>query len=186
MKCFHSWKRILAESGPFLVVLSFFSILSGTVLESSVQLLSVFPSLLLFLPAFIDACGDISEIFAAHVSSLLHLHISMRKERKEILLNVKATILLSIIFFLVMSAIAYGVSSFLRLPLPSPTRFFLSVVSSALIAISFSIILATLTAFFTKKHNLDPDNFEAPLLSTFSDLAGVLIFLNISAFFLLH
>ncbi|MEW5955876.1 MAG: magnesium transporter, partial [Candidatus Micrarchaeota archaeon] len=168
----HSWKKIVAESTPVLLVCSFFSVLAGVTLESNLAVLAAFPSLLLLLPAFIDSCGDLSEIFAAHLSSFLHCEKSERKERKEIILNVKATTILSFGLFFFLAVASYWLSQALGLSLPSFPNYIGAVMASAVVSIIAAMAVATAIAVVTFRHKLDPDDFESPMLSTLNDLAG--------------
>lgn len=172
---YHSYKRIVSESAVFLAFMSLLSIFSGYTLESNLQVLLTYPVLLLVLPAFIGASGNLAGTFSARLTQGTHL-----EPGKALLVNAKATLLLALLFYLVLGFAGFGVGAVLGMTLPTLERFILIIVIGGVLVVLLSVALAVWTAGLILRHRLDPDNFEAPLLSTFADLAGVLILITIS------
>lgn len=179
-----SVKRILLESLPILLVTSLISIIAGLFIESSVNVLTKYPILLLLLPAFIDACGDIGTTFAARLTTQFGIKIFYKKRRRFLFADVEATILLTIAFFLLVTFLAYGWELSLGYFVPPLLNFVAAVLIAALVVILVGMGISLLIAYIGFKHKLDPDNFEAPLLSTISDLAGVVVFISLAGILL--
>lgn len=177
---YYKWREIVKQSAPFLILVSFFSVFSGFLIESSIDLLKSVPLLLFILPAFIGTCGDISSTFAARLTSDLHLgKYSLKRRKEKVIVNAAATVLSALIFFSAISIVAYYLGLYLGLNNPPVERFILGTIFSGVIAVSISIFIAIGVAVLTIKRRLDPDNFESPLLSTLNDLMGVVIFITV-------
>lgn len=177
----YSCKHIFVQSAPVLSLTVFLSIASGTLIEQSLATIMRFPILLVLLPAFIDACGDISTVFASKVTSAFYFHGELLLKKKRQLFSTAQIIMLcGMVFFVFLGFAAFGLESVVGGRLPDPLSLFASVILSALITITLGMLVAIMVAWRAYKRKLDPDNFEAPILSTFSDLVGVLVFLNVS------
>ncbi|MBI1973277.1 magnesium transporter [Candidatus Micrarchaeota archaeon] len=176
-----SWRSIVIQSLPLFLVTLALSVFAGAFIERSLASISKYPILILVLPAFIGGCGNISNVFAARLTSAFYFEgAQFVKERKAILAKAAPILLSAGVFFFVLALIALGAESVLGFSLPPLAPFVGSVLVSGLATITLGIIVSILVAWRSFKRRLDPDNFEAPILSTFSDLVGVMVFLNVS------
>ncbi len=171
---------IIRQSALFMVFIAFLSIFAGVLLETNLEVISSFPSILLVIPAFIDACGDITSTFAARLTSSLRLGLAnFAKKKRKIYVNVESTMTMTLIFFSFLSALAYATAWLFGLNAPPIHLFVIAIIVSSVFVVALLILLAVAVAYVGLKRGLDPDNFEAPMLSTVSDFVGVFVFINV-------
>ncbi|MBN3037735.1 MAG: magnesium transporter [Candidatus Diapherotrites archaeon] len=179
----YSAKRIILESAPPLVAFTFLSMFAGLTLETNAAFLATYPGVLLMIPAFIDSCGDISSSFASRLTTSLHLgtgRASLRSKRFRD--NVAGTYVTTILFFIVMALLAFAFSAVLGLAMPPLLKFLAAVMASAVVVVTLDLAIAVAVSVATTMARLDPDNFEAPFLTTFSDVVGIMIFISFVGF----
>jgi cation transporter-like permease len=168
---YYHWKHIVAESAPFLVFTAFLSAVTGFFIEANLRVFLTHPALLLLLPAFIDSCGSLADTFAARLTRGAQLGL------RELAVNYRATLALAFTLFGLLALAGYGIATLLGLNPPELAQLLIVVIAPGLAVVLVSVTLALWTAQVTTRRKLDPDNFESPLLFTFSDLAGVLVFI---------
>jgi mgtE-like transporter len=180
---YYEWKKMVRESALFLIFLSFISIFAGVTLERQVELLSHYPTIVLIVPAFIGLCGGIASTFSCRLTSALRLgKYDLRKRKGKLVANAGATLTVTVIVFIALALVAYGLGLAFSLgAMPPFLNFMLATVLSAVVVVGMSMFLAVGVALFAIRKRLDPDNFESPVLTTFSDLAGVISFICISS-----
>ncbi|MCD4740752.1 magnesium transporter [archaeon] len=179
-----SWKTQVKQSVLFLIAIALLSVFAGLTLEGNMELLTRFPTIVIIIPGFIGVCGGLASTFSCRLTSALQLgKYGLKKKRGRIIANAEATMISTLITFVILTSIAYAIGEFFQLgaePLPF-AKFLTATLLSAIIVVSLSLFLAIGVAYFTIRNNLDPDNFESPVLTTFSDLVGVITFISISS-----
>lgn len=182
----HSWKKIVRESVLFLIIISFVSIFAGITLEKNIALLGKFPVLLLITPSFIGICGGIAGTFSCRLTSKLQLgNFQLSQVKGEIFVSACASLVNTIIFFFLLSTLAAMISPIIGLGEAPIAKIVIATVLSGVVVVLASMLLAVAVAIFTIRHNLDPDNFESAVLSTFGDVVGVLTFISLSSLIIL-
>lgn len=179
-----NWKRITMESVPLLIVTSFISTFAGSAIESAVAIFKAYPGLLLFVPAFLDACGDINSTFASKTACTMHMlgpsAISLRGKYNRILFdNIIATFSSALLFFVIFTFISYLFGSFIGLVFPTLEQMLTIIIVSGVIVSIILIAIAIISVKVVVKYNLDPDNFGSPIVATAADLLAANIYVFI-------
>lgn len=180
----YTWKRIVIESLPLLIFTSFVSTFAGSAIESAISLFTVYPGLLLFIPAFLDGCGDINSTFASKIACTMHMlgpdAVSFTGKYRNILFtNIIFSLMSTFAFFTIFSIITQTAGTTIGIIFPSLEKLLFIVLSAAAIVSLVLIMVAIITTKIVVRYNLDPDNFGSPLVATAADLfaANVYVFI---------
>ena len=176
-------KKILKESMGFLAICAFLSTLAGSLLDNNLDLIDVFPLLLVLAPLFNAENGNIGSIFSARISTSFHLgqaEITFLPKSK-ILKEFTYTFFITIILFPLLAIMVFLMSTMLNIP---QMEFFIVLKISVLVAI-MSAFAGMLTSYyltyFSIKTNIDPDNVVIPILTSVMDIASVIILVFITS-----
>lgn len=180
MKGHYSTKRILAESLPLLLGIALISVLSGQILQGNQALLVSLPVFLLVVPAFANQSGDIAAVLASRLTTELYTGATETSILKSQNLwgSVIGLLTSSSIGFTFLSAIAYGSAVLLGFnTLPFATLCAI-ILLAGLSTVVMVMVVGVVAALVTFKGGLDPDNFSSPIVTTVSDLIGILLLLT--------
>lgn len=170
------YRKIVFQSLMIIILAGILDGFAGTFVELNIQKIVALPVILVMLPAFLETGGNIGNVLAARLSTKLHLgtietRISIRGEMgKEIL----GSMALAYIIFPVLGFLTYAVSLLFGVT-------GLNLASTVLLSVLGGFILHLMIIFFTMftailsfKYGLDPDNVTIPLLTSATDIVGVL------------
>lgn len=167
----------------FLAICAFLSTLAGSLLDNNLDLIDVFPLLLVLAPLFNAENGNIGSIFSARISTSFHLgqaEITFLPKSK-ILKEFTYTFFITIILFPLLAIMVFLMSTMLNIP---QMEFFIVLKISVLVAI-MSAFAGMLTSYyltyFSIKTNIDPDNVVIPILTSVMDIASVIILVFITS-----
>ena len=186
----YNWKRIVIENLPLLIATSFISTFAGSAIESALSLFKTYPGLLLFVPAILDACGDIGSTFASKTACTVHMlgpgAISLRGKYNKILFNnIVATFFSALLFFLLFTVASYIIGLSVGIAFPPLEKMLLIVLLTGSIVLLLLIVIAIVTVKIVLRSNLDPDNFGAPIVATAADFLAANIYVFICFIILL-
>jgi len=172
----YSFKKIVLESLPILVVSSVISIVSGNALNRVISTLIENPYFLVLLPAVAAISGNLGSIFSSRINSALHIGTIEPKlgRYRELEENIAFISILSFISFISLGVFSYLFCIIFNI---KKIAFLDVIVISIFLSILFSIIIvlvSTITAFLSFKKGLDPDNTVIPVVTTVCDFTGVL------------
>jgi len=170
-----TFRRILREGAPMVLLSSFIGTLGGVGLASIREEIEKKPPILMLYPALIDTLGDIGSILGARVTTKLALgRISSFWES----LKEGFDDLVSVEIAAAVMHVLFGVTAFLLGMATGFTPDLLLLVNIALITNLISFLFIALLSFMvatqTFKLRLDPDNFVIPLVTSISDFAATL------------
>ena len=178
---FRNWHRIVRQTLPILFVTVFISISAGIFIEDNILVVQKYPVLILLIPAFVGGCGSITTVFASKLTSAFYFEgAAFIHKRKTIFSKGLPIFFSAITFFVFLILLSIGMESAMGVALPPIAPFVISVLASAVLTVLIGMLISVGVAWITYRQHLDPDNFEAPILSTFSDVFGVVVFLSIS------
>jgi len=170
----HERRRILIESFPVLLLCGILGIITGSLLEARLERLIAIPAIFVLLPPFLEVCNALGGILSARTSSMLHIGIIEARTlpERKILWNFVAIYILSA-FFLLVGALSWLLSSILGMNASLCDMLLLSLLAGLLSA-SFLNFASYYIAVFSFKFGLDPDNDTIPLITSLTDIFGVL------------
>jgi len=170
----HGRRRILIESFPVLLLCGILGIITGSLLEARLERLIAIPAIFVLLPPFLEVCNALGGILSARTSSMLHIGTIEARTlpEKKILWNFVAIYILSA-FFLLVGSLSWLLSSVLGMNASLCDMLLLSLLAGLLSA-SFLNFASYYIAVFSFKFGLDPDNDTIPLITSLTDIFGVL------------
>jgi mgtE-like transporter len=168
-------RRAVRESLPVLVATGTLSLLAGVVVESRADHFLVFPALLVLIPPLLSNTGALAASLSSRLASKLHLGALEPKAWPQGLAFLDSSIVLLFgvwVFALVAVAAHFG-AGFVHLASPGLGRMLAVGVLAGLMATLVLVVLAYYIAIATYRVGLDPDNHGVPVVTSASDLAGM-------------
>ena len=172
----YSAPKIIKESIPLLTICIGVEVLIGQVLNTNQGLMTI-PIILALIPVINGVGGNIGSILGARLASGLHTGIiSMDFKGSEIRKNVAGTFLLGLITFSILGVLIYLILPLVGLDVSviSFGRLMLIVMCSGILLITGLIGLSLVTAIYSFKKGIDPDNSVTPIVTTSGDALGIL------------
>lgn len=169
-------RRIVRSSIPVLVVAGLVSSLAGVALERRLGTFSVFPALLILVPAHLSSSGALGGILSGRLSSKLLLGLApptavpSRAARSD-LWFVAA---LSLPVYVANGAGAHIVAGLLGEASPGLGRIVAASVLGGLAAMLVVLVIAYYGTIATVRLGIDPDTYGIPMVSSTVDLVGAL------------
>lgn len=171
---------IVRVMGPLLMILAFVGMFSGLILTTSQDLLFKSPALFILVPAVVGLGGNLGAIIGSRVSTALHLGLIEPSLSNVVLRNnIISSLVAGGVMFIILGIIAGALASFLALEGPSMIEIFLISSISGVFLVLFVVITSVAAAFFAYRRGLDPDDVVIPIVTSFSDLAGIAFLMGI-------
>lgn len=165
-------------------------LVAGFVVASQLGIFQLSPWAIAVYPAILSAKGVIHGLLSGRLGTALHLgtvHPRFSNNTKSFYQLIQATIVLTLVISVVMSAISLVFGSIFW---GAKTPDFLDIVSVVVATMSLGLTLSIVTikvAFITFKRGLDPDIVVYPIMSTVADLFITLCYILIlNVFFLFN
>jgi len=171
---------IVRVMGPLLMILAFVGMFSGLILTTGQELLFRSPALFILVPAVVGLGGNLGAIIGSRVSTALHLGI-IEPSLSNIALrnNIISSLIAGGVMFIILGIIAGVLASFLALKGPGMIEIFLISTLSGVFLVLFVVTISVAAAFFSYRRGLDPDDVVIPVVTSFSDLAGIAFLMGI-------
>jgi mgtE-like transporter len=172
----YSAPKIIKESIPLLTICIGVEVLIGQVLNTQQSYMTI-PIILALIPVINGVGGNIGSILGARLASGLHTGIiDLDFKDPELRKNMSSTFILGIITFS-----ALGVLSYIIMPLIGINvavvgfvRLMVIVLGAGILLVLSLICLSVLSAFYSFKKGIDPDNSVTPIVTTSGDALGIL------------
>lgn len=172
-------RRIIIESIPMLFIAGILSSFAGLTLDLKLEHLISLPALLVLIPPFLGESNALGGILSARLSSMLHIGTTEPKPFPDKLVSANFAViyLFSGVFFCIVGLLAYSASILLGLPTPNiVTLLTISLLGGILVA-TFLNFASYYIAILSFRFGLDPDNDTIPLITSLTDVVGVLCLL---------
>ena len=163
-----NYKRIVIESFPTFVAVSLFSFFAGKLLQGNIETIQEFPFLLILASPMFSLTGAISSLFAAKVSTNLHLGVN-QKTYGNTLKDWATSFVLSLPTLTLLGFGVFFVGDANNLFNLIMLAFF-----AGITGVFVSNLCAGITSSLVFKLGLDPDTFAVPLVTSVSDWLGAL------------
>lgn len=176
-------RRILFESIPMLFVCGILCTFAGITLDMELENLMAIPAILVLIPPFLGACNALGGILSARLSSMLHIGTVIPKQFPDKLVAANFTViyLLSVAVFSFVGLITYFATAPTGTPFPGALEQLAKMLAIALLGgvlcTTFLNFAAYYIAILSFKFGLDPDNDTIPLITSLTDVVGVLCLL---------
>ena len=171
----YNWKKIVKNSIPLLTICIFIEILAGQILQSNQEKLLLIPLFLISIPVINGVGGNIGSILGARLASGLHVgDIELNIKDKKMHNNFFSSLVLGLITYSILAIFIYYIAYFGNIQMSVSLMEFVSIVLGTGILLIFVIsIISVLTAFWSFKKGLDPDDTVAPVVTTVGDTLGI-------------
>ena len=177
-------RRILFESIPMLFVCGILCTFAGIILDMELDnLMAILPAILVLIPPFLGACNALGGILSARLSSMLHIGTVIPKQFPDKLVAANFTViyLLSVAVFSFVGLITYFATAPTGTTFPGALEQLAKMLAIALLGgvlcTTFLNFAAYYIAILSFKFGLDPDNDTIPLITSLTDVVGVLCLL---------
>jgi mgtE-like transporter len=167
----HGVKKIVFESFPVLVACVLVLLSGGFMLESNLKLIEKVPLMLAVFVVINATAGNLGCILGARLSSALHLGTLKPKLRGQQILtdNLMASTFQSLSVFSIVVMVFFSFTH----SIPLAAAFFISGVFLSVVV----MIITVASAFVSYMGGLDPDNVVIPIMTSTTDVMGILILL---------
>lgn len=179
-------RRILMESIPMLFICGLLCTLAGIALDFaritsdgvSLPLITI-PALLIIIPPFLGESNALGGILSARLSSMLHIGTVVPKPFPDKLVSANFAViyLLSVFVFSFVGVLAYVASILLGISTPSIFEMLSISLLGGILCTTFLNLASYYIAILSFKFGMDPDNDTIPLITSLTDVVGVLCLL---------
>ncbi len=168
-------RRVLLESIPMLLICAVLCTFAGLTLDTMLVDLIASPAILIMIPPFLGACNALGGILSARLSSMLHIGTLRPKTFPDKLVNANFSViyLLSMVVFPFVGLLSYIVSS----TSPGVLEMLSLSLLAGVLCTTFLNFASYYIAILSFKFGLDPDNDTIPLITSLTDVVGVLCLL---------
>lgn len=167
-------RTILRESAPVLLIGIVLDLIAGVTVERQLDSFSLFPVLLVMLPAFLAVAGALGGTLSSRLASQLHLgtitpiRVPEARARSEI----ASTVGLALPVFLACGALAHLFATASDLHSPGLGWVVATSLLGGLAAIGLACGVAYYSTIASVRAGLDPDTYGIPLVTSTLDLLG--------------
>jgi len=175
-------RRVLMESIPMLFVCGVLCTLAGITLDMKLPILIAVPAILIIIPPFLGESNALGGILSARLSSMLHIGTVNPKPfpDKLVAANFAVIYLFSIAVFLLVGVLSYIASILLDISsISTPSIFEMVSISllGGILCTTFLNFASYYIAILSFRFGMDPDNDTIPLITSLTDIVGVLCLL---------
>jgi len=175
----YNWKKIVKHGIPLLTLTALIEIIAGQILQGNQSFLIGLPIFLISIPVINSIGGNIGSVLGARIASGLHVgYITLDIKDKKMHDNLITSILMGVFVYLLLSIIIYysvlfgSIHTELKIGLIDYT---IIVVGAGVLLVCIISLVSVLTAFWSFKRGLDPDDTVAPVVTTVGDTLGILL-----------
>ena len=176
----YSAPKIIKESIPLLTLCIGVEVLIGQVLNANQQSYINIPIIFALIPVINGVGGNIGSILGARLASGLHTGIiDINFKDAELRKNVSTTFLLGLITFSILGVLIYLIMPMIGLQVASIGfgQLMLIILGAGVLLVSCLIVLSVVSALYSFKKGIDPDNSVTPIVTTSGDALGILCLL---------
>ena len=174
-------RRILTESIPMLFLCGILCTLAGIALDKRLERLIAVPVILVIVPPFLGESNALGGILSARLSSMLHIGTVNPKlfPSKRVSANFAVIYLFSLFIFSFVGVLSYGASSAIYPGSATPTIVEMLSISllAGMLCASFLNFASYYIAILSFRFGMDPDNDTIPLITSLTDVVGVVCLL---------
>jgi len=166
---------VAKQSIPVLLIAMLMGILAGQMLNLASAIVLI-PWVLFSIPVVNGIGGNLGTILGARLSSALHLgSLEARLDGETLEDELLTGLTLGIITYGSLAFISLGVAPVLGVEMPvNLVRLGVLIAFSGLLLTFVVLAISMLSAIYSFKFGLDPDNVVAPLTASSGDIAGIM------------
>jgi len=172
-------RRILIESIPMLFLCAILGTFAGITLDIQLKSLIAIPAILVVIPPFLGESNALGGILSARLSSMLHIGTikPQRVPDRLVSSNFAVIYLFSICVFLFVGVLSYFASILIGISRPGIFEMLSISLLGGVLCTTFLNFASYYIAILSFRFGLDPDNDTIPLITSLTDVVGVLCLL---------
>ncbi|MHC1600345.1 MAG: magnesium transporter [Candidatus Methanospirareceae archaeon] len=172
-------RRILVESIPMFFICGVLGTIAGTSLNMELENLIAIPAILVLIPPFLGESNALGGILSARLSSMLHIGTVEPKPfpDKLVTANFAVIYIFSVFLFLFVGLLSYVASIYLGIPTPTVSKMLTISLLGGILCTTFLNFASYYIAILSFRFGMDPDNDTIPLITSLTDVVGVLCLL---------
>lgn len=181
----YSWKKIVKLGLLLLTITILIEIFAGQILQNKQESLLLLPVFLISIPVINSVSGNIGSVLGARLASGLHVgYITLSLNDKEMHDNLIVSLLIGVFTYTFLAILIYLIASFGNLIEDIALSEFIAIfVLTGILLVSTVSLASVLTAFYSFKRGLDPDDTVAPVVTTVGDVMGIVFLFVILGLF---
>ena len=165
---------------PLLTFATLFGIASGVVLDTYEDFLLIYPGTLILVPVMIGLGGNLGSILGARLTSALHLGIVELRITDHLLRNnFLAILIVGVISFFAVGVFGQLFCVLFGFKSPGLVKMVLISSLSGILLTLIIALTAILSAFISYGYGLDPDDTTIPMVTSISDVFGILVLFGV-------
>lgn len=166
------------QSVPVLLVALLLGILAGQLLNLASSIV-IIPWVLFSIPVINGIGGNLGTVLGARLSSALHLgSITPKLQGRALEDEILTGVALGIITYGSLAFVSLAVAPILGVEMPVHlAKLGLLIALAGFLLTSVVLAISMLSALYSFKYGLDPDNVVAPLTASSGDIAGIMCIL---------
>ena len=172
----YQWTSIVKSSIVVLTLCIIIEIFAGQLLQGNLNRLLLLPILLLSIPVVNGVGGNVGSVLGARLASGLHVgSIEYSIKDKQMRDNVFMALGIGMITYGILAILIYYLAVLGDIQMGIGLLQFTAVIlGTGFLLILMIAVISVLTAFWSFKRGLDPDNMVAPVVTTVGDTLGIL------------
>ncbi len=172
-------RRILVESIPMLFICGVLGTIAGVSLNMKLDSLIALPAILVLIPPFLGESNALGGILSARLSSMLHIGTVEPKPFPDKLVSANFAVIyiFSVFLFLFVGLLSYIASIYLGIPTLDVGKMLMISLLGGILCTTFLNLASYYIAILSFKFGMDPDNDTIPLITSLTDVVGVLCLL---------
>ena len=179
--------QIFKQSAPVLMSMVFLSIITGSKLNAEFDfIINKNPVLLIALPAFINISGDLADVFASRLTSMIYSgRISSKFAPLALYFeNFLAILSISLTAFVLVALAGNTLADVLFQKSSEWISTMITILLAGILATFIMSLIATIIIRICYAKGLDPDSITPPICTTGGDLVGTFLLLFLANIFL--
>jgi len=178
-------RRIQLEMAATILLTPVLDILAGTVVQARLDRFVAFPGLLVLVPPFVANAGSLGGILASRLGSKIQLGLVSPRGLPGAVAYLDASLVVGfgVVLSAVTGALGLAFSVVAGKAYPGITTMVVGTLVAGILATLIAIFFSYYIAILTSRFGLDPDNHSVPIITSVMDLAGVITFLVVLAWF---
>jgi mgtE-like transporter len=172
----YSAPKIIKESIPLLTICIGVEVLIGQILNTNQSIMTI-PIILALIPVINGVGGNIGSILGARLASGLHTGIiDLDLKGKVLRKNVMGTLMVGLITFVVLGFLIYLIMPVIGISVSviGFNRLMMIFLGAGVLLILSLICLSVISAIYSFKKGIDPDNSVTPIVTTSGDALGII------------
>jgi mgtE-like transporter len=153
--------------------------IAGVSLNMKLESLIALPAILVLIPPFLGESNALGGILSARLSSMLHIGTVEPKPFPDKLVSANFAVIyiFSLFLFLFVGLLSYIASIYLGIPTPDVGKMFTISLLGGILCATFLNLASYYIAILSFRFGMDPDNDTIPLITSLTDVVGVLCLL---------